>query len=101
MGGDGGGLTLGIDLNGNWGYQFRPSRLACSENYAGTEAFEARETAAMANYLINGTSDVTEERDKKVIAYVDLHSYGQLCEWGGRIGGRIGDRIGGRIGGRI
>lgn len=67
-------------MNGNWGYEFRPSRLACTDTYSGQTAFEALETRAMARYLINGTSDA-EPRHAKVRAFVDLHSYGQMCEY--------------------
>lgn len=80
----------GIDLNSNWGYKWRPGRStsACSDSYPGKTAFEAFETRAMANYLANGTtwcpdcSDIDEGKreGRRVRAFVDLHSYGQLCE---------------------
>jgi extracellular matrix protein 14 len=72
----GGLMCKGVDLNTNWGYEFRPSRLACSESYSGQRAFEAPETAAMANYIVNGTADAP--RKKMPRAFIDLHSYGQL-----------------------
>jgi extracellular matrix protein 14 len=76
----GGLLCKGIDLNGNWGYQFQPSRLACSDSYKGSYAFEALETRAVANYLANGTTPEGQPRAHRVKAFIDLHSYGQLCK---------------------
>ncbi|WWC95761.1 hypothetical protein V866_002627 [Kwoniella sp. B9012] len=68
------GKCLGIDLNSNWGYKWRSSKsTACSEGYAGREAFEAYETKAMSEYLSSAA-----ERGNRVRAFVDLHSYGQL-----------------------
>ncbi|WRT69631.1 uncharacterized protein IL334_006620 [Kwoniella shivajii] len=68
------GKCLGIDLNSNWGYKWRSSKsTACSEGYAGKEAFEAYETKAMSEYL-SGAG----ERSNRVRAFVDIHSYGQL-----------------------
>lgn len=55
-------------------------------------AFEAYETRAMANYLANGTTwcadcdrgegegDEGKRPGRRVRAFVDLHSYGQLCK---------------------
>jgi len=59
---------------------FQPSRLACSDSYKGSRAFEAHETRAMSDYLVNGTATEGESRAKTVKAFIDLHSYGQLCE---------------------
>lgn len=85
----------GIDLNSNWGYKWRPARTnnPCSDTYGGSESFEAYETRAMAHYLQNGTAwnpsmlsePVPREKvdtvaGRRVRAFVDLHSYGQLCE---------------------
>ena len=51
--------------------------------YQGSEAFEAYETRAVANYLANGTEwkgdKHKSEKVRKVRAFIDLHSYGQLC----------------------
>ncbi|RSH93418.1 putative metallocarboxypeptidase ecm14 [Saitozyma podzolica] len=68
----------GIDLNSNWGYKWRAPRSTtpCSDSYPGDHAFEAVETRAMADYLANGSTGTTTER--KVRAFIDLHSYGQL-----------------------
>jgi extracellular matrix protein 14 len=44
----------------------------CSSSYPGAQAFEAVETKAIADYLAT-TKD-------QVRAFVDVHSYGQLCE---------------------
>ncbi len=33
----------------------------------------------MANYIVNGTADAP--RKKMPRAFIDLHSYGQLCEF--------------------
>ena len=36
----------------------------------------------MSRYLVNGTEeDRQEDPRRRVKAFVDLHSYGQLCEW--------------------
>lgn len=77
---------VGIDLNTNWGYQWQAPEgtSACSDAYQGSEAFEAYETRAVADYLANGTEwkrhKHEQEKVRKVRAFVDLHSYGQLCE---------------------
>ena len=72
---------VGVDLNSNWGYKWRPSKSAnpCSENFPGEEAFQAPETSAMATYISNGSADGLSG-GAKVRSFVDLHSYGQLCE---------------------
>jgi len=74
---------LGIDLNSNWGYKWRhPKSSVCSDTYPGREAFDAPETRAMGWYLANGTMpEVEGEGGRKVRAFVDLHSYGQLCTY--------------------
>ncbi|GMK55171.1 hypothetical protein CspeluHIS016_0202270 [Cutaneotrichosporon spelunceum] len=72
----GGLICKGVDLNTNWGYEYKPSRLACSESYSGQHPFEAPETAAMANYIVNGAKDAPRNRMPR--AFIDLHSYGQL-----------------------
>ncbi|WVQ96001.1 hypothetical protein IAU59_003101 [Kwoniella sp. CBS 9459] len=66
---------VGIDLNSNWGYKWRPSKHSspCSETFPGREAFEANETKAISEYLL-----AAESRGSRVRAFVDLHSYGQL-----------------------
>ena len=46
----------------------------CSEAYPGSAAFEAVETKLVADFL----EELKEIRD--VRAFVDIHSYGQLCE---------------------
>lgn len=64
-------------MNSNWGYQWSPNVMApnpCSESYPGSEAFEAVETRLVADFL----EELKEIRD--VRAFVDIHSYGQLCE---------------------
>ena len=91
---DGSNFRAGIDLNSNWGYKWRPGRSTstCSDSYSGQMAFEAYETRVMANYLANGTSwcpgcgraqvdgDEGKGPRRRVRAFVDLHSYGQLCK---------------------
>ncbi|KAN0064706.1 hypothetical protein ACQY0O_002336 [Thecaphora frezii] len=69
-GGD--GECSGIDLNSNWGVEFQPGAYPCSESFAGRQAFEARETNALATYIA-GLDNVE--------AVVDLHSYGQLLTY--------------------
>jgi extracellular matrix protein 14 len=63
-------------MNSNWGYQWSPSLFSnpCSESYPGAHAFEAVETQVVAEYLKNTPNDVR--------AFVDVHSYGQLCTSG-------------------
>lgn len=65
-------------MNSNWGYQWAPSLTSnpCSESYPGAEAFEAVETKAVADYLTGTPNDVR--------AFIDVHSYGQLCMCGTR-----------------
>jgi extracellular matrix protein 14 len=60
-------------MNSNWGYQWAPSLFSnpCSESYPGAEAFEAVETKAVADYLTGSPNNVR--------AFIDVHSYGQLC----------------------
>ncbi|TKY86357.1 hypothetical protein EX895_004506 [Sporisorium graminicola] len=62
----------GVDLNRNYDYAFASSALAspCSEMYAGTAAFSAAETRALAAYL--------QDEGNNVRGFFDLHSYGQL-----------------------
>ncbi|OCF34286.1 hypothetical protein I316_03799 [Kwoniella heveanensis BCC8398] len=69
------GKCVGVDLNSNWGYKWRPSKHSspCSETFPGREAFEAYETKAVSDYLA-----AAESRGNKVRAFIDLHSYGQL-----------------------
>ncbi|ORX37846.1 hypothetical protein BD324DRAFT_623520 [Kockovaella imperatae] len=85
---------VGIDLNANWGYKWRKPQHnnPCAETYAGKAAFEAFETRAMADYLLsaNGPAPLYERegddeqfnllkpKSKRIRAFVDLHSYGQL-----------------------
>jgi hypothetical protein len=82
-------------MNTNWGYKWTGSRVSpCSDNYPGTEAFQSVEAKAMSEYLTNGTAlEDDDEEDwfkgeptpspnpgrRRVRAFVDLHSYGQLC----------------------
>ena len=82
-------------MNTNWGYKWTGSRVSpCSDNFPGTEAFQSVEAKAMSDYLTNGT--VLDDEDdwfkgeptpapnpgrRRVRAFVDLHSYGQLCEY--------------------
>lgn len=66
-------------MNSNWGYQWSPAALfsnPCSESYPGAHAFEAVETQVVADYLKNSPNNVR--------AFVDVHSYGQLCMCLGR-----------------
>lgn len=65
----------GVDLNRNWAYGFATDAVRtlagpCSEMYAGTTAFSALETSALATYMSDAANNVR--------AYFDLHSYGQL-----------------------
>uniref|UniRef100_V5EDM5 Inactive metallocarboxypeptidase ECM14 n=2 Tax=Kalmanozyma brasiliensis (strain GHG001) TaxID=1365824 RepID=V5EDM5_KALBG len=66
----GGIFCKGVDLNRNYGYEFASGGSACSEMFAGTEAFSAEETKAVATFLGDEANNVR--------GYVDLHSYGQL-----------------------
>lgn len=62
---------LGIDLNRNWGYQFRPGTRPnpCSDSYPGAKAFESVELQALRDYMLDG-----------VDAFLDVHSFGQMRE---------------------
>lgn len=82
-------------MNSNWGYKWTGSRVSpCSDNFPGHEAFQAVEAKAMSEYLTNGTLIDDEDDEyfkgeptpapnpgrRRVRSFVDLHSYGQLCE---------------------
>lgn len=69
---------VGIDLNSNWAYKWKKEKKEkpCQEGYRGKAAFEAYETKAVGEWLAKGA-----ERGTRVRAFVDLHSYGQLCKY--------------------
>jgi extracellular matrix protein 14 len=79
-------LCLGVDLNSNWGYKWRhPKSSVCSDTYPGRWAFDSPETRAVGWYLANGTMPDESAKEgttsgRRVRAFIDLHSYGQLCE---------------------
>lgn len=60
----------------------------CNEIYAGPVAFAAPEPRAISKYILSR---------KHVVSFVDLHSFGQLCEyenigfwvWRGSVGGWV------------
>lgn len=68
---------VGIDLNSNWAYKWKKEKKEkpCNEGYRGKAAFEAYETKAVGEWLAKGA-----ERGTRVRAFIDLHSYGQLCK---------------------
>lgn len=70
----------GIDLNSNWGYRWRKAKASpCSDAYSGDHAIQAYEVSAMADFLAL-TNSSRPGKTRRVKAFVDLHSYGQLCE---------------------
>ena len=72
-------ICVGIDLNSNWGYKWHPVKSSpCSDQYSGKEAFESYETKAVADYFAKDTAE--DGKPRHVHAFVDLHSYGQLCQ---------------------
>ncbi|CEH16355.1 zinc carboxypeptidase [Ceraceosorus bombacis] len=63
----------GIDIGRGFPAHFASSYNPCSESYSGSEPLAANETIALASLL----RPATESDDGKVVAFVDLHSYGQ------------------------
>lgn len=61
----------GLDIARSFPANFRAAQPgSCGPTYAGTAPLQSVESAALASYLRNETNEV--------VAYVDLHSYGQL-----------------------
>ncbi|XP_052060244.1 carboxypeptidase B-like [Mytilus californianus] len=71
------GTCTGVDLNRNFGFHWNPavggSRDECEETFAGTKAFSEPEALA-AGHLMQSLRG-------QAIAYLNLHSYGQLWLW--------------------
>lgn len=71
---------MGIDLDRNWDFGWdKPDTSAkmisspCSENYQGSEAFEALETRMLSDYI----QTIHDNPNYKLVGYLDLHSYAQ------------------------
>lgn len=64
----------GIDLDRSYGFQFGTAPIGnpCSENFAGSDPWEATETSQIREWVRNQTQSETE-----IVAYLDLHSYSQ------------------------
>ncbi|KAF9436301.1 Carboxypeptidase A4 [Entomortierella beljakovae] len=72
-------FCVGIDPNRNWGYKWNTggsSDNPCNEGYHGPEAFAAKESKMMADFIL---------AKKNVVAYIDFHAYSQL--WMSPFGG--------------
>uniref|UniRef100_A0AAG5D5V7 Peptidase M14 domain-containing protein n=1 Tax=Anopheles atroparvus TaxID=41427 RepID=A0AAG5D5V7_ANOAO len=63
-------LCTGIDLNRNWGYMWAFSSNACSDSYAGTEAFSELETQAL--------NRVMQQYGSNIALYLAVHTYGDM-----------------------
>lgn len=63
---------VGLDLNRNWDFNFRsPQRPnPCLDTWPGPQPFEAPETRAVRDYVLDATNHV--------VAFIDLHSFGQM-----------------------
>ncbi|KAL1122369.1 hypothetical protein AAG570_003774 [Ranatra chinensis] len=66
---------VGVDLNRNFGYQWKSSRGCRREDYSGPSPFSEPETRAIRDYIL---------AHKNIKAYISLHSYSQmwLIPWG-------------------
>jgi len=70
-----GSTCLGVDTNRNWGYMWNmggTSNNPCQDTYLGTAAFSSREAKALSDYIVE------INKEGRVRAYIDFHSYSQL-----------------------
>lgn len=71
----------GTDLNRNWGYKWGccggSSDSPGAEDYRGTAAFSAPETAAIRDFVNSRVVD----GEQQITATIDFHTYGELVLW--------------------
>ncbi|KAL2312667.1 Carboxypeptidase [Schizosaccharomyces pombe] len=68
---------FGINLDANWAFGFNGNIDPCSNEYGGLSPFQANETMALFNLI---TESLSQEQ-KKVVGFLDVHSYSQSVLW--------------------
>lgn len=69
-----GGSCNGVDLNRNWGFQFKADTLSqtCTETYSSNQGFSEPESSALGMFL---------KSHPETVGYIDFHAYSQLLMW--------------------
>ena len=67
---------VGVDLNRNFGYEWKPSSTPCSDTFSGPSSLSEAESQAIDNFMYRFLN--------KVKIYTAVHSYGEyiLYPWG-------------------